>query len=289
MGVLMIEAIVEECLIELEQGCDWACEIDLSKYLESPAFKEAESELFAERQSVSASASFYQEMRFGRIEVYRDWEALLIAPISETKLISTSSVFAIVKAIRLPGEVYVDRHLVHNFPKPGDIPQRHSISLQHSRKINEGDVFLVRPGCITSTLRGNLTGSYFLRINGPVRHSSTLSFDKNSLEFKAVNFSDSSATAVHFMVTLIDKYLSECECRLVKHDHANRYRILDFLCQELSQPIHFFTKWKIVQIVARRQGSRVIDFLRSTANGDLPNAAVSAAKALIQISKSGAN
>jgi hypothetical protein len=269
----MIEAIVDDFLQNLELGDIPNCDINLSQYMESSLFKQAEYALFSERQSVSASASLYQEMRFNSIETYQGWEAMLIAPKTETKQITTSAVFSLVKVIRLSGNVFVDRHIVHDFPEAADIPGRHSISLLDTQKIAENDIFLIRPGSTTSTLRGDIEGSYFLRFNSPIRHPTTLSFDRNSLRFKTVAFSDSYATAKHFTTILIDKYLSECEAQFPGHCHDDRYRILDFLHQELSGSSHFFTKWKMVQTIARRQGPKIINFLYSTINGNLRNAA----------------
>jgi hypothetical protein len=279
----MLQELVETKLLEIEVDIDLLKRLDLSPYCASAAFLSAREKLQASTIAASSSAHLYDDVDFQLIETFEDWTAALVSPHAESTTITSSPTFSVVKPLHLSGDVFIDVHLIENFPENGDIPGVSRVLFRDSRPVLAGEAFAIPAGEFASTLRGAVKGSQFLRISGPVRVPIVLSFDRKSLGFSSVSFSDSESTGKHFFIQLIESYLKSVELMRPQVDSNFSKNLNNFLEYQLDSDIHLFTKWKIMQILARTKKEPALNFLNKLHQSTFPNARNAASKALYRI------
>lgn len=285
----MLQQLVETKLFGIERQLELLKGLDLDSYCQSTAFLLAYKKFQAKAITADSSAHLYDDVDFQLIETFQDWTAAFISPHVESTAITSSPTFSIVKPLHLSGKVFFDLHKIEKFPKNGDIPSNSKVVFLDSQPVLEGKTFAISSGEITTTLKGAVKGSVFLRISGPIRTPIVLSFDRKSLEFISVSFSDTESTGKHFFTHLIDNYIKSAETTGVQIKNEFKMNLDEFLENQLYSDIHLFTKWKIMQILARTKKKAALDFLIKLQESQLPNVKDAASKALDSIRNKSSN
>ena len=257
----------------------------LSDYLQEPIVLEGLARLEQDRHAVEMTAALFEDQRIVPLETDASgWSALLLTINKEASSICTAAGAAVVHVLEAGGDLTFNQCQVEGVDSFHDIPAGARLGSRTSFAVRAGDTFVVPQDMQAILLEGTSTRVKLLRFNGPVAAPISLAFDPGTGRMMSSSFSESGATGRHFFSIL----LSELTRTALGSENAiptkERERMADLIDQIWSDDVHAYTRWRLVQVLARLRPASAIARLKAMASQDLPNLSRHALAALTKVS-----
>ena len=254
--------------IKLDRHLPW-----LDQFKSTEKFAEGLARLNEPRHAVETTAALFDDQKVVPIASNADgWSALLLSLNRETTSLSTCAGAAVVHVVEALGPLCFHLRPLVGITTLEDIPGTVTLGQADSLPIAAGDTFVVPHGMVAIQLEGTSCGVKLLRFNGPIIEPLTLAFDPNSGHMLAASFSNAGATGRHFFSILLSeiaKSKGTIGCGIFPEGETDD--VADLIEHLAVGNVHAFTRWKLVQALARIRPRSALAELEVMANDDLQN------------------
>lgn len=255
---------------------------NMRDYLEYPQMREKISRLRQSRLGIKTSADLLENTRIETIEQHGAICSRLIWIDSSPSSIGTLSGHSLGYAVDIQRPFIVETFAVLGTGDVGDIPSKPEISLHSSCSVSAGSAFLLKAGAWAYRISGLDNNSLIHRIDAESELPFNFTFDRASLEFTSVSFSDVAGTRDDFFIQLAGAVGLELGRG---NDSLNwsgeRTALIKFLeTASASREVNIFSRWKAIQSLGKINPPSAITALEAMATSGTNNARQRAARAL---------
>lgn len=255
-------------VVKLEKELPW-----LSAFKKSPGYSRGLARLSEVRHAVETTAALFEDQKIVPIESDKSgWSALVLSLQKEAMSLSTVPGNAVVHIIEASNPLYLRICPLEGMSSFHDIPAHTRLGSPQTVALSAGETFVVPQGMVAIQLEGTSCGVQLLRFNGPVVEPLSLAFETDGGAMLATSFSDTPATGKHFFATLVLELARSKACPHGIFEAGEVDAIADLMESLLTTDVHAFTRWKLMQTLARLRPAVAVKALGIMARRcELPN------------------